>query len=246
MELGARQFGGREDIRGPDGGTVGAQRLLRSRHQRPGSAFRSGWPGMAGFRQQGASHDDPCVGSGPQWSCYRGVVYSGCRDRQEGTSRCLRRRHTESWFVRARDVFPRDARLRGSASLFLGGTVEAGWAHAPYLDWNGELYDEIMDAVTWAAARPDVDASRICIVGRNNFRRLLRAACGGAQGQSCSCAPPACRESAISKNDARMWRRRAESRMNARRARAMSRSQRNHPCGAQRNSTCRCCWSKRI
>lgn len=61
---------------------------------------------------------------------------------------------------------------RGYAVLrpyFSGSAVDATWQHLPYQDWNGVLYDEITDAVQWAAQRPDVDASRICIIGRGNY-----------------------------------------------------------------------------
>jgi alpha/beta superfamily hydrolase len=80
---------------------------------------------------------------------------------------------------------------RGYAVLrpyFSGGTVEAGWAHAPYQDWNGGLYDEIMDAVAWAAARPDVDASRICIVGRNNYGGYSALLAAARKGSPFVCA----------------------------------------------------------
>jgi dipeptidyl aminopeptidase/acylaminoacyl peptidase len=61
---------------------------------------------------------------------------------------------------------------RGYAVLrpyFSGSAVDASWSHAPYQDWNGKLYDELMDAVQWATARPEIDASRICVVGRNSY-----------------------------------------------------------------------------
>jgi dienelactone hydrolase len=71
---------------------------------------------------------------------------------------------------------------RGYAVLrpyFSGSVVDANAVHAPYQDWNGQLYDEIMDAVKWAALRPEIDANRICIVGRNaygGYSALLAAA----------------------------------------------------------------------
>ena len=61
---------------------------------------------------------------------------------------------------------------RGYAVLrpyFSGSTVDANTLHAPFLDWNGVLSDEVMDAVSWATQRPDVDASRICIIGRGGY-----------------------------------------------------------------------------
>jgi dienelactone hydrolase len=71
---------------------------------------------------------------------------------------------------------------RGYAVLrpyFSGKEAEAYWQNRPYLDWNGGLYDELIDAVSWAAQRDDVDATRICIVGRNaygGYQALLAAA----------------------------------------------------------------------
>ncbi len=61
---------------------------------------------------------------------------------------------------------------RGYAVLrpfFSGSTVESDRYHSPYLDWNGVQYDEIIDAVNWAAKQPNVDMSRVCIVGRSDF-----------------------------------------------------------------------------
>lgn len=61
---------------------------------------------------------------------------------------------------------------RGYAVLrpyFSGSTVDATSHHLPYQDWNGALADEVADLVRWAVQRPDVDASRICIVGRGNY-----------------------------------------------------------------------------
>jgi dipeptidyl aminopeptidase/acylaminoacyl peptidase len=52
---------------------------------------------------------------------------------------------------------------------FAGSTLEADWQHRPFLDWNGSLYDEIVDAAQWAAKQPGVDPARICIVGRNSY-----------------------------------------------------------------------------
>jgi len=71
---------------------------------------------------------------------------------------------------------------RGYAVLrpyFSGREAEAYWQNRPYLDWNGGLYDELIDAVSWATQRDDVDATRICIVGRNaygGYQALLAAA----------------------------------------------------------------------
>jgi dipeptidyl aminopeptidase/acylaminoacyl peptidase len=61
---------------------------------------------------------------------------------------------------------------RGYAVLrtyFRGPELDADWWHRPYLDWNGGLYDELIDATRWAAQRPGVDPERICIVGRSDF-----------------------------------------------------------------------------
>lgn len=61
---------------------------------------------------------------------------------------------------------------------FAGTALEADWQHQPYLDWNGALYDELVDAAQWAAKQPGVDPARICIVGRNpygGYQALLAA-----------------------------------------------------------------------
>jgi dipeptidyl aminopeptidase/acylaminoacyl peptidase len=71
---------------------------------------------------------------------------------------------------------------RGIAVLrtyFTGSDQEREWWRTPYLDWNGALMDELFDATRWAAQRPDVDATKICIVGRNlygGYQALLAAA----------------------------------------------------------------------
>jgi dienelactone hydrolase len=71
---------------------------------------------------------------------------------------------------------------RGYAVLrpyFSGKDADASWQRRPYLDWNGAVYDELADAVQWATQRDDVDASRVCIVGRNSYggyQALLAAA----------------------------------------------------------------------
>ena len=66
---------------------------------------------------------------------------------------------------------------RGYAVLrtyFTGTTLDAEWHHQPFLDWNGRLYDELVDVAQWAAQQPGVDADRICVIGRNAY--------GGYQG----------------------------------------------------------------
>jgi dipeptidyl aminopeptidase/acylaminoacyl peptidase len=71
---------------------------------------------------------------------------------------------------------------RGYAVLrpyFTGSTLDADLQHRPYLDWNGALYDELIDAARWAAQQPGIDPERVCIVGRNNYggyQALLAAA----------------------------------------------------------------------
>jgi dipeptidyl aminopeptidase/acylaminoacyl peptidase len=62
---------------------------------------------------------------------------------------------------------------------FSGTKHDADWQYQPYLDWNGKLYDELVDAARWAAQRPGVDPDRVCIVGRNDYggyQALLAAA----------------------------------------------------------------------
>ena len=71
---------------------------------------------------------------------------------------------------------------RGFAVLrtyFTGSDQEREWWRAPYLDWNGTFMDEVLDATRWAMQRTDVDATRICIVGRDlygGYQALLAAA----------------------------------------------------------------------
>jgi dipeptidyl aminopeptidase/acylaminoacyl peptidase len=71
---------------------------------------------------------------------------------------------------------------RGYAVLrpyFSGTRVQSSSTYASYYDWNGRHLEELQDAVAWASQRPDVDASRICIVGRGGhggYTALLAAA----------------------------------------------------------------------
>ena len=61
---------------------------------------------------------------------------------------------------------------RGYAVLrtyFSGTRLEAQYPYPSYFDWNGRQYEELQDVLAWAAQRPDVDASRVCIVGRNDY-----------------------------------------------------------------------------
>ena len=62
---------------------------------------------------------------------------------------------------------------------FTGTFNSALWQKKPYLDWNGKLYDDLVDIVQWASQQPGVDASRVCIVGRGDYggyQALLAAA----------------------------------------------------------------------
>lgn len=62
---------------------------------------------------------------------------------------------------------------------FTGRLDSTLWQKKPYLDWNGKLYEDMIDVVQWASQQPGVDGSRVCIVGRGDYggyQALLAAA----------------------------------------------------------------------
>ena len=73
-------------------------------------------------------------------------------------------------------------------SYFPGRSAEDNWVHRPYLDWNGALYEDLVDAVRWAAQRPEVDATRVCSVGRNGFGGFQALLAAAREGGPFKCA----------------------------------------------------------
>jgi dipeptidyl aminopeptidase/acylaminoacyl peptidase len=64
-------------------------------------------------------------------------------------------------------------------TYFSGTRIEGQNTYRSFYDWNGRQYEELQNALAWATQRPDVDASRVCIVGRaayGGYTALLAAA----------------------------------------------------------------------